>query len=74
MGMNGKKRFKAIVVYGDEDLHNPEGVAKAEAAKYLRMKGVPTEVSKINIREMIYSALYDIYIAVVEIPEGKAAA
>ena len=65
--MSGKRdeRYAAIVVYPDDRMRNMRSVVGKEAKKKLKTR------EYINIREIIYSSLLDIWIGVCELPKKK---
>lgn len=59
------ERFAALVVYNDPGARDLRAIAAKEAQKAFKTK------SFINIREMIYLSVLDIYVAIVQLPTRK---
>jgi len=58
-------RYAALVIYPDERIRDMNAIAGKEAKKAFHTK------EYINIREMIYSSLLDVYVAICELPKKK---
>lgn len=62
---NDEQRYETIVVYNSPNLIDPSAVAATEFKRKHHLKGY------VNIKQMLYLALLDIYVAIFDLPPKK---